>query len=74
MLRYCRDFISASLADDIGVDAFEVEIGRFRGGNRSRAVLGSVKEQYMYNGYVTVTICLFFFRQTAPIRYVTKDK
>ena len=46
MLRYCRDFFSASPADHIDIDAFEVEIGRFLDGSLSRAVQRSVREQY----------------------------
>ena len=46
VFRYCRDPMSASPVDHIGIDAFEVKIVRFLGGNRSRALQGSVKEQY----------------------------
>ena len=46
MLRDCRDVFSASPADHIDIDAFQVEIGRFLGGSRSRAVQRSVREQY----------------------------
>ena len=74
VLRYRGDYISASLADHIDIDAFEVEIRRFLGGTQSRAVQRSVKEQC--NG-VLLRHCdnLFVFcRHSAPIRYVTKKK
>ena len=74
MLRYRGDFISASLADHIDIDALEVEIGRILGGTQSRAVQRGVKEQY--NG-VLLRHCnnLFVFcPHSPPIRYVTKKK